>query len=808
MTEPYGVGTATVASGGTVVTGTSTFWVGKVRKNDLFTVPAQGLFARVTADPTENDELAINGWPGTDLVDAEYEIISTYIAVDTASRTRELLLGLSLIDPNWDVHVDTLPDRAPFDDKPGPTPTARGFAVLVSDVGDGSSAIYSKQSNATADWSDPAPYSGPTGAKGWSPQLVAEADGERRVLKLAGYVGGEGTEPTDNVGEYLKADGTWTATIGDAVDFRGEGFVFVPGEYDNGFSYPKNSVARQAGSSWIALQPTTGNAPPTLPTTSNAYWELMAQKGQDGTGTIVSLVEGDGISIDVTDPQNPVISFDGEVIPAGGGAGQALGKLSADDFDVGWIDAETDLSDLPPSIAFNLGNILGVVSEDGGFPTGKLVEAGENAEGSYRRFADGWQICWKRKPINVAVSTAYGALFVSAAQTANFPKTFASAPAPFGSIDNSAVGLKWLAFASAATKTAWPSHFVVDAVTRAASNMNLILIAVGKWFDYNILTRGVELLSSTQQTADLQAEPAAESNVFIRLNCIPYETTYSVTYNAAAPSGRIVALDAGPQGLFTGISARGVTVSHGQTVTFKRNSKNSFTVLTPGSPTARTGEASFATSPQRVIIVGQSLGQQWEYMPAGPAFVQANDADSTQFYHHCTGGSAAMHEYTQIAWPNYWWYDPDTDTDGPLLTAACAAIDALSGTQKPTHILWVQGEQDSGTYSGTTELEDAVFVAKYKESVAAIIAKLQQHCNPSSPLSVPAYIQILGRRLSGETRGMPLVRQAQYELIDTPGLNINLGAVPPPDLPHADDVHPDAEGYAILGRLTGLAFNA
>lgn len=284
MTEPYGVGTVSVANGGTIVTGTSTFWVGKVRKNDLFTVPAQGLFARVTADPTENDELAINGWPGTDLVDAEYEIISTYIAVDTASRTRELLLGLSLIDPNYDVQVDDLAGRAAYDTRPGPTPTERGFAVLVSDIGDGRSAIYSKVSNASADWSDAAYFSGPTGGKGWSPQLVAESDGERRVLKLAGYVGGEGTEPTANVGEYLKADGTFTATIGDAVDIRGEGFVFR-GAYGSGTAYALGDVTRESGSSWIALQATTGNAPPSLPTTSNAYWELLAAKGQDGTGT-------------------------------------------------------------------------------------------------------------------------------------------------------------------------------------------------------------------------------------------------------------------------------------------------------------------------------------------------------------------------------------------------------------------------------------------------------------------------------------------------------------------------------------------
>lgn len=65
------------------------------------------------------------------------------------------------------------------------------------------------------------------GAKGWSPQLVAEADGARRVMKLAGYVGGAGTAPTNNVGEYLKADGTYTANIAEAADFRGA--VGAPG---------------------------------------------------------------------------------------------------------------------------------------------------------------------------------------------------------------------------------------------------------------------------------------------------------------------------------------------------------------------------------------------------------------------------------------------------------------------------------------------------------------------------------------------------------------------------------------------------
>ena len=443
MTEPYGVGTVTVANGGTTVTGTSTFWVGKVRKNDLFTVPAQGLFARVTADPTENDELAINGWPGTDLVDAEYEIISTYIAVDTASRTRELLLGLSLIDPNYDAQVDTQPDRVAYDDKPGPTPTTRGFAVLVSDIGDGSSAIYSKQSNATADWSAPAPYSGPTGAKGWSPNIVSETDGERRVLKLAGYVGGEGTAPTANVGKYFKADGTWTDTIGDAADFRGEGFIFR-GAYSGATDYAKGNVAREAGSSWIALQPTTGNAPPIYPTTANDYWALLAAKGQDGTGTgdVVGPASAIDERIAVWDGLTGKLLKDGgktinELVPVDNSVTNAIlanmatatfkARASAGTGDPEDLTASQALSLLKAVGAYAKDNILGTVSQSAGVPTGAVVEQGSNANGRYVRFADGTQMCWRLNLVVPALTQSAGAIFQGVSNVSwTFPAAFTS----------------------------------------------------------------------------------------------------------------------------------------------------------------------------------------------------------------------------------------------------------------------------------------------------------------------------------------------------------------------------------------------
>jgi hypothetical protein len=67
---------------------------------------------------------------------------------------------------------------------------------------------------------DPGGPPGPQGDKGWAPYYNLIADGDRIVLQLGGYVGGEGTAPTNNVGEYVNASG-YTASIASAIDIRG-----------------------------------------------------------------------------------------------------------------------------------------------------------------------------------------------------------------------------------------------------------------------------------------------------------------------------------------------------------------------------------------------------------------------------------------------------------------------------------------------------------------------------------------------------------------------------------------------------------
>lgn len=90
----YSTGTVTVANGGTTVTGVGTAWIGKIYAGDLFTDPAQGLVARVTADAVSDTSLSINPWPGTALSADPYEILITPDTTRVQERTRQLLEAL------------------------------------------------------------------------------------------------------------------------------------------------------------------------------------------------------------------------------------------------------------------------------------------------------------------------------------------------------------------------------------------------------------------------------------------------------------------------------------------------------------------------------------------------------------------------------------------------------------------------------------------------------------------------------------------------------------------------------------------
>ncbi|MCF1744610.1 hypothetical protein [Paradevosia shaoguanensis] len=137
-----------------------------------------------------------------------------------------------------DAEVDDMAGRAAYDNE------APGFVVKVNDDGTGRAVFFTMGAGGAGAWGSPAYLTGTKGDegdqgdKGWAPQLVGVSDGERRVLKLLGYVGGAGAPPTANVGDYLKADGTFTANIAEAENYRG-----APGAGNGTVVGPPSSVA-------------------------------------------------------------------------------------------------------------------------------------------------------------------------------------------------------------------------------------------------------------------------------------------------------------------------------------------------------------------------------------------------------------------------------------------------------------------------------------------------------------------------------------------------------------------------------------
>jgi hypothetical protein len=195
----YGVGTATVSNGSVTVTGQGTYWMSDdpklspLRAGDLFGTHV-GIAIRIDTVVSDTELTLAHEWPGDSQTAAPYEIQLTPRIVGAQEATRRLLMSLangnieafaalaggsdlipiftgvgtmstvtrtSLINGvDYDVLVDDLAGRAAYDAEEA------GFAVLVADIGDGRSALYTKRTNDTGDWTDPAYITGATGETG------------------------------------------------------------------------------------------------------------------------------------------------------------------------------------------------------------------------------------------------------------------------------------------------------------------------------------------------------------------------------------------------------------------------------------------------------------------------------------------------------------------------------------------------------------------------------------------------------------------------------------------------------------------
>ncbi len=344
----YGDGTATVAVGSRTVIGTDTGWLTEVagltpiKVGDEFGIHV-GRPIVIEQIISDTELLLADDWPGPAQTDAPYKIRLTPPSVFILPAMRNLLASLSNgnLDSLSEITVGTddipigigpgvfgtikkfeLKDGVQFDEwvpnlagRAAYNGAAKDFAVLVIDIGDGRSAIYFKNSATSGDWSAPSYVTGPVGPAGvnqrgnysagtaYAIRDIVQYGGSTWIAKVATTGNAPPTLPTTENTQWLLFARSGTAGVVDR------------GSYSGAAAYSANDIVLNNGSTWLAHQATTGNAPPVLPTESNAYWRLLARKGIDGTGT------GDVVG--------PASSVDGQFAAADGTTGKSIKFLTA-----------------------------------------------------------------------------------------------------------------------------------------------------------------------------------------------------------------------------------------------------------------------------------------------------------------------------------------------------------------------------------------------------------------------------------------------------------------------------------------------
>lgn len=313
----YGDGTATVAVGSRTVTGTDTGWLTEVA--GLTPIKAGDKFGIHVGRPivieqiiSDTELLLADDWPGPAQTNAPYKVELTSPTIAAVEAMRRLLASLSNgnLDSLSEITVGT--DDIPIGIGPGVFGTinkaalvqgveydawvanlagraayngaAAGFAVLVIDIGDGRSALYFKNSATSGDWSAPSYITGPAGPAGVTWRGNYSAGTAYAIRDIVQYGGSTWIAKVETTGNAPPTLPTTENTQWLLFARSGTAGVVDRGAYAGATTYEANDIVLDNGSTWLARQTTTGNAPPTLPTESDANWRLLARKGTDGTG--------------------------------------------------------------------------------------------------------------------------------------------------------------------------------------------------------------------------------------------------------------------------------------------------------------------------------------------------------------------------------------------------------------------------------------------------------------------------------------------------------------------------------------------
>jgi hypothetical protein len=122
------------------------------------------------------------------------------------------------------------------------------------------------------------------------------------------------------------------------------------------------------------------------------------------------------------------------------------------------------------SFLFARDTVLGAVAQSGGVPTGRLIETGSNANGTYARWADGTQMCWQNQLSDAALDATwtFPAVFIAA------PEVVAACRGADRFVSPGATGVSTTAY----TFRCW----FWNGTALGRSTQTCSLIAVGRWF--------------------------------------------------------------------------------------------------------------------------------------------------------------------------------------------------------------------------------------------------------------------------------------------------------------------------------------
>lgn len=129
-------------------------------------------------------------------------------------------------------------------------------------------------------------------------------------------------------------------------------------------------------------------------------------------------------------------------------------------------------------------DILGTVSQSGGVPTGAIIEAGSNSNGTYTKFADGTMICRRvitTADVNTSMNVPDNLGGYRGGQTLiAFPATFSGQPVGCGDVVNNPDGAR--CNVTAGNTSAWTVglHTINSGTVGATYAINLL--AIGRWF--------------------------------------------------------------------------------------------------------------------------------------------------------------------------------------------------------------------------------------------------------------------------------------------------------------------------------------